>query len=96
ALASHPLVGEVRVCGLVGAVELVADKATKQSFDPKLMLAAKAVAFMQEEGLISRAVAGDNIALCPPLIITEDEINIMFDRFTRGLDRAAETVLAHT
>ncbi|WP_169542937.1 aspartate aminotransferase family protein [Sneathiella aquimaris] len=91
-LQDHPLVGEVRVCGLVGAVEIVADKKTKASFDPSLTLGAKAVAYMQDEGLISRAVAGDNVALCPPLIITEDEINTMFDRFKRGLDRVAADV----
>lgn len=91
-LADHPLVGEVRVSGLVGAVELVADKATKRSFSSSLGLGAKAVGFMQEVGLIARAVAGDNIALCPPLIITEEEINTMFDRFTQGLDQLAELV----
>ncbi|PHQ70349.1 MAG: aspartate aminotransferase family protein [Sneathiella sp.] len=89
ALADHPLVGEVRVCGLIGAVELVADKKTKRSFDPKFMAGHKAYEAMQEEGVISRAVAGDNMALCPPLIITETEIDEMFDRFTRGLDQAA-------
>jgi len=87
ALADHPLVGEVRAIGLIGAVELVADKATKRSFDPSHAAGATAVGFMQDEGLISRAVAGDNVALCPPLIITADEINTMFDRFTAGLDR---------
>jgi 4-aminobutyrate--pyruvate transaminase len=44
---------------------------------------------MQEAGLISRSVAGDNLALCPPLIITESETDEMFDRFTKGLDAAA-------
>ncbi len=94
-LADHPLVGEVRVSGLVGAVELVADKATKRSFDASLTLGAKAVGLMQEEGLISRAVAGDNVALCPPLIITEGEINKMFDLFTIGLDRTEGLVEAN-
>ncbi|MBL4739745.1 MAG: aspartate aminotransferase family protein [Sneathiella sp.] len=91
-LVDHPLVGEVRVSGLVGAVEFVADKETKRSFKASLGLGAKAVGFMQEAGLISRAVAGDNIALCPPLIITIDEINTMFDRFTQGLDQVAALV----
>jgi len=91
ALADHPLVGEVRVVGLVGAVELVADKKTKRSFSPTFAAGATAVNFMQEEGLISRAVAGDNLALCPPLIITAAEINDMFDRFTHGLDQLEKT-----
>ena len=40
----------------------------------------------QQHGLISRAVGGDAVALCPPLIIKEDEINEMFDRLERALD----------
>ncbi|MBL4907960.1 MAG: aspartate aminotransferase family protein [Sneathiella sp.] len=95
ALADHPLVGEVRVSGLVGAAELVADKPTKRSFDSSLAVGAKAVGLMQEEGLISRAVAGDNIALCPPLIITAEEINKMFDLFTKGLDRTEQLATAN-
>ena len=50
----HPLVGEARGMGLVGAVELVADKAAKQSFDPKAGVGPRAVAFAQAEGLIVR------------------------------------------
>ena len=41
----------------------------------------------QREGLIVRSVPGDAIAFCPPLIITEDQTDDMFDRFTRALDR---------
>lgn len=91
-LEDHPLVGEVRTCGLVGAAELVADKATKRSFAPSVGAGNMAYLFMQEEGLISRAVAGDNLALCPPLIITVDEIHTMFDRYTRALDKLEEIV----
>ena len=79
ALRDHPLVGEARGVGLIGGLELVKDKRTKQSFDAKLGLGAKVVAFAQSEGLICRAVAGDTIGLCPPLVITEDEINAVFD-----------------
>ncbi|VAV89698.1 Aminotransferase, class III [hydrothermal vent metagenome] len=86
ALADHPLVGEARGVGMLGAVELVADKATKKSFDPAHTVGAKAVNFAQENGLICRAVAGDSIALCPPLIMREDELNEMFDRLERALD----------
>jgi 4-aminobutyrate---pyruvate transaminase len=87
AFADHPLVGEARGVGLVGAVELVADKATKQAFDPKAAVGAKLVGFLQDEGLILRAM-GDNIGICPPLVITEDEIDSLFDMLGRGLDRA--------
>ncbi|MFM8745411.1 MAG: aminotransferase [Aestuariivirga sp.] len=85
-LAEHPLVGEARGVGLIGAVELVADKATKRPFDPKKMVGASTVNAMQELGLIVRNIQ-DSVALCPPLIITTDEIHEMFDLFEKGLDR---------
>ena len=91
-LAEHPLVGEARGVGLIGAVELVADKKSKRSFDPKLGVGARCVAFAQEEGLITRAVAGDNVALCPPLIISPEEIDGMFDMLTRALDQTLDWV----
>jgi len=85
--ADHPLVGEVRGVGLVGAIELVRDKKTKESFDPSLKAAAFATARASEHGLIVRALpAGDSIAFCPPLIITEPEIDLMMERFAKALD----------
>ncbi|MFD1332991.1 aminotransferase [Methylopila musalis] len=86
ALGDHPLVGEARGTGLVGAVELVADKTTKRSFDAKRAIAAKAVGFAQDEGLIVRAI-GDAVSVCPPLVITAAEIDLLFDRLTAALDR---------
>jgi len=84
-LADHPLVGDVRCMGLIGAAELVADKATKRPFDLKKLVGAKAAAVMQKNGLITRAV-GDGVALCPPLIITEDQIHEIFDIYEKSLD----------
>jgi 4-aminobutyrate---pyruvate transaminase len=89
ALADHPLVGEARGVGLIGGLELVRDKTSKESFDPKQGVGAKVVSFAQDEGLICRAVAGDNIAMCPPLVVTGAEINLAFDALTRALDRTA-------
>ena len=85
ALGDHPLVGEARGVGLIGAVELVADKATGQNFDPSLKIGAWVAARALEHGLIVRPVANDTIAFCPPLIITEDQINDMFDAMERAL-----------
>lgn len=84
-LADHPMVGEARGIGLIGAVELVADKATRRPFDPKKMVGAATVNAMQELGLIIRNIQ-DSIAFCPPLIITTDEIHEMFDMVEKGLD----------
>jgi len=86
-LGEHPLVGEARGMGLVGGVELVADKVSKRAFDPKQGMAPRAVRFAQEEGVISRFLAGDTVAICPPLIISEAEIDDMFNRLARALDR---------
>jgi 4-aminobutyrate---pyruvate transaminase len=92
ALAEHPLVGEAQGIGLIGGLEIVADKATKRQFDVKQMVAAKAVSFAQGEGLIVRFLAGDRIAVCPPLIITEADIDELFDRLARALDRTADWI----
>ena len=92
ALADHPLVGNARGVGLIGALELVRDKKTKESFAPSDGVGAKAVAIAQEEGLLCRAVGGDNIGLCPPLVIEGAEINVMFDALSKTLDRTAHWV----
>jgi 4-aminobutyrate---pyruvate transaminase len=91
ALIDHPLVGEARGVGLVGGLELVADKATKRSFLPKQGVAPKVVFFGQQEGVIVRAI-GDTISICPPLIITAAEVDEMFDRITRAFDKTEEWV----
>ena len=90
ALEDHPLVGEVRGLGLIGAVELNADKSTKESFDPKLGVAAYLVGRAQEHGLILRPLMGDAIAFCPPLIITAEEVEIMLERFKMALNDTTE------
>jgi len=84
-LADHPLVGEARGVGLIGACELVADKATKRPFDPKKTVGAQAVKFAQDRGLICRML-GDAVALCPPLIISKPEIDEMFDIYEKALN----------
>ncbi len=92
ALSSHPLVGEARGIGLIGAVELVADKTSRTPFDPKQGAAAHASQMCQEEGLITRAIYGDALALCPPLIITEQQTHEMFDALERGLERSLDVL----
>ena len=92
ALGDHPLVGEARGLGLVGAIELVADKAGKRSFEAKAGVGPRAVRFAEEEGLIVRFIAGDVISICPPLIIAPDEIDALFDRLAHALDRTLDWV----
>jgi 4-aminobutyrate--pyruvate transaminase len=81
----HPLVGNTRSVGLIGAVEIVADKDTKRKFDASAKVGALVQQTVQEHGLIVRALPGDIIGFCPPLIISEAEIDEMFDRFDRAL-----------
>ena len=84
-LADHPLVGEVRGIGLIAAVELVKDKATKESFDPAGAIGLYLGKQAQKHGLIVRAL-GDIIAFSPPLIMTGEEIDEMLARFGKALD----------
>ncbi len=84
-LAAHPLVGEARGIGLVGAVELVQNKETKAAFDARHAVGAKCMQLCQERGLIVRAI-GDAVALCPPFIVTANDVDEIFDRLRRGLD----------
>ncbi len=91
-LSDHPLVGETRGVGLICGIELVKNKATKESFDPKNGVGAKIAQFAQDEGLISRAVGGDTLGLCPPLVIQPDEINEAFDAMERALNRGLNWV----
>ena len=85
-LASHTLVGETRGIGLIGALELVRDKAGKVPFDVAAGVGPLAAEILQQEGLILRAM-GDSLALCPPLVITSAELDEMFDILERGLAR---------
>ncbi|KAF0225337.1 MAG: hypothetical protein FD176_388 [Rhodospirillaceae bacterium] len=93
ALQQHPLVGEARGIGLIGALELVADKEHRTAFDPKLAVGARVVAKAQEHGVILRAM-GDAVAFAPPLIISEDEIGQLLGRFRAALDEAHGELVA--
>jgi 4-aminobutyrate--pyruvate transaminase len=85
-LGSHPLVGEARGMGLIGAIELVENKQSKKSFDAVLTVGALAAETALANGLIVRA-AGDALAICPPLIIEPEQIDQLFDRLASTLDQ---------
>lgn len=87
--ADHPLVGETRGVGLVGAIELVQDKATKESFEPAGKLGAYLVDRAKDHGLILRNIA-DAIAFSPPLIISDKEMASVFERFDAALAETTE------
>jgi 4-aminobutyrate--pyruvate transaminase len=84
-LAEHPLVGEVRGIGMIAGVELVRDKAAREPFDRAVGVGRACADHAQRHGLIVRAV-GDTITICPPLIITEDEIAQLVTMLRAALD----------
>ena len=86
---SHALVGETQGVGLIGAIQLVQTKAPKTFFDPAAGVAPFFARAAQEHGLIVRPLFGDRVALCPPFIITEAQVEEMFRRFARALDDTA-------
>ncbi len=92
AFATHPLVGEAAGIGLIGAVELVANKERKQNFEPSKQVGAMMARLCESEGLIVRPLLGDRIAFCPPLVINEPEIAELFDRFERALAKCLDWV----
>ncbi len=84
--ADHPLVGETRGVGLVGAIELSADKATRTPFEPALGVGPAVVVEALNQGVVLRSMINDAISFCPPMVITDEEIDLMFDRFGAALD----------
>jgi len=84
-LGAHPLVGDARGVGLIGAVELVADKKTKARFESAQGAGALCAARCLANGLIVRPLA-DTIALCPPLIVSANHIEELFSKLETSLD----------
>jgi len=87
----HPLVGEARGVGMIGALEFVSNKTTKAGFTPYGSIGTYCFERCHAHGLIPRNV-GDGIALCPPLIITEAQIDEMFDKLSLALDDTLDHV----
>lgn len=83
----HPLVGDVRGESLIAGIEFVADRETHERFPAEKKIAFQAAAACLEEGLIVRALPGDTIAICPPLIISEAQVDELLEKLMRGLDR---------
>ncbi|MBP6900446.1 MAG: aminotransferase class III-fold pyridoxal phosphate-dependent enzyme [Burkholderiaceae bacterium] len=85
-LGEHASVGEARGVGLIGALELVADKASGTPFPPAAKAGARFAQLALEDGVIVRAM-GDTVALCPPLIISEAQLDELFQRLQRSFQR---------
>ena len=79
--ADHPLVVETRGIGLIGAIELKPREGV-----PAGALGPRLFSILHENGLVSRAI-GDSLALCPPMIIDDTQLDEMFDIFEKSLDQ---------
>ena len=89
-LQDHPLVGEVRGLGLLGAIELVKDKATRSRYEGKgVGMVCRNFCF--DNGLIMRAV-GDTMIIAPPLVITHAEVNELVAKARKCLDLTLEAI----
>lgn len=86
ALAGHPLVGETRHLGLLGAIELVADKGRKTRFAPDLRLSDRLFAAGYRNGVIFRAFTDGIIGLAPALCCNDHEMCAIFERIRKSLD----------
>lgn len=84
-LAHHPLVGDVRSVGFIGGVELMADREHRTPFPPELKVGAMVERATRRHGLIVRNLA-DVIALCPPYVVTGDDVDFIVDRLGAALD----------
>jgi 4-aminobutyrate--pyruvate transaminase len=84
-LDGHPLVGEIRGVGLLAGVELVGDRETKAPHEVVGQLGTRAAALLMNAGIIVRAM-GDTIALCPPLITAERDVDQILSAFPPALD----------
>ncbi|MEM5338423.1 aspartate aminotransferase family protein [Paraburkholderia azotifigens] len=86
ALLAHPLVGDSRHRGLLGALELVSDKTSKQGFDASLKLPDRIAASAYANGLVFRAFGDNILGFAPALCYTESEFDMLFERLEKTLD----------
>jgi len=88
-IAEHPLVGEARSIGLIGALELVRDKGSRRFFDPRGEVGTICRDFCFQNGLIMRAVR-DTMIISPPLVISREQIDELAEKAWRCLDLTLE------
>ncbi len=92
-LADHPLVGEVRGVGFLGALQLVADKARRTPFPHEKNVGITCRDIATRNGLVMRAV-GDSMIISPPLIMTTDQIDDLVTLAREALDQTQAALKA--
>ena len=86
-------IGEARGKGLMGALEMVQNKETKQSFDGSISIGERVANQCIQNGLICRPL-GPSIVLCPPFITSDDEMDIIFETLEKTLKKVFSDVKA--
>ena len=89
-LLRHPLVGDARQRGLLGALELVADKASRRRFEPSLRLSDRIARAAYANGVIFRAFTDNILGFAPALCCGPREYELLFERLGRTLDQVLE------
>ena len=99
AFREHPNVGDVRGRGLFQAIELVADRATKQPFEPALKVHAKVKKAAMEAGMLCYPMGGtidgargDHILLAPPFIISDEELDLLLGRLSEAVNSVVQSI----
>jgi putrescine aminotransferase len=90
-LADHPIVGEARSLGLMGAIEIVKNKASRERFHKDLAAGSRLRDFCVNNGLVMRAV-GDTMIVSPPLIVSPQHIDELVEKAWQCLDLTAESL----
>jgi putrescine aminotransferase len=90
-LADHPLIGEARSAGMVGAIELVQDKAGKTRYHKDLTAGTRARDICVSNGLVMRAV-GDTMIVSPPLVAQKAHIDELVEKAWRCMDLTAKAL----
>ncbi len=94
AFSQHPLVGEVRGQGMLGAVEFVADRSKKKRFDPALKIGARMSAAALKRGIIARAMPhGDILGFAPPLITTKADVDHIIPNVVDGVNEVTDSLV---
>jgi putrescine aminotransferase len=88
-LSEHPLVGETRMVGLMGALELVKNKSPLELFDKDDGVGTKCRDISVNNGLVMRAV-GETMVVAPPLILTHDQADELVEKAWKCLDLTAQ------
>ncbi len=99
AFREHPHVGDIRGRGLFQAVELVADRATKQPFEPAFKVHAKVKKAAMDAGMLCYPMGGtidgargDHVLLAPPFIISDEELDLLIGRLTEAVNTVVQSV----